>query len=152
MKTYDCFTFFNELDVLEIRLREMYDTVDHFVIAEANMSHSGKPKDYILLDNWERFKPWADKIIRVQVDDFPETKDSWIREKYQRYSLSKGLPDTLAKDDLIITSDLDEVPRAEAIEMIKEDENDYDRYVLGMPMFQFRMNYMKIFERQGNAV
>jgi len=147
MKTYDCFTFFNELDVLEIRLREMYDTVDHFVIAEANMSHSGKPKDYILLDNWERFKPWADKIIRVQVDDFPDTKDSWVREKYQRYSLSKGLPNTLAKDDLIITSDLDEVPRAEAIEMIKEDENDYDRYVLGMPMFQFRMNYMKIFER-----
>ena len=46
MKTYDCFTFFNELDVLEFRLQELYDTVDHFVIAEANMSHSGKPKEY----------------------------------------------------------------------------------------------------------
>ena len=146
MKTYDCFTFFNELDVLEIRLQEMWNTADYFVIAEANMSHSGKPKEYILLDNWERFKPYADKIRRIQVDDFPETKDSWVREKYQRYSLSKGLHD-MQKDDLIITSDLDEIPRAEAIEMIKTDENNYDRYVLGMPMFQFRMNYMKIHER-----
>lgn len=146
MKVYDCFTFFNELDVLEIRLQELWNTVDYFVIAEANLSHSGKPKEYILLDNWERLKPYTDKIRRIQVDDFPETSDSWIREKYQRYSLSKGLHD-MQKNDIIITSDLDEIPRAEAIEMIKLDGNDYDRYVLGMPMFQFRMNYMKIHER-----
>jgi len=146
MKTYDCFTFFNELDVLEIRLQEGWDSVDTFVIAESNMSHSGKSKDYILLDNWDRFKPYADKITRIQVDDMPDTPDSWVREKYQRWSLTKGLTD-LQKDDLVITSDLDEIPRAEAIEMIKTDQNNYDRYLLGMPMFQFRMNYMKIFER-----
>lgn len=146
MKTYDCFTFFNELDVLEFRLQELYDTVDHFVIAEANLSHSGKPKEYILLDNWERYKPYADKIIRVQVDDFPETPDSWVREKFQRYALIRGLAD-LTPDDVIITSDLDEIPRAEMIEMIKEDENNYARYILAIPMFQYKINYMKIVER-----
>ena len=67
MKTYDCFTFFNELDVLEIRLKEMWDVTDYFVIAESNLSHSGKPKDYILLDNWERFKPYEEKIRRIPV-------------------------------------------------------------------------------------
>jgi hypothetical protein len=145
MKTYDCFTFFNELDVLEIRLQEGWDTVDTFVIAEANMSHSGKPKEYILLDNWERFKPYADKIKRVQVDDFPVTPDSWVREKHQRWSLGKGLTE-LQPDDIVIVSDLDEIPRAEMIDMIKGDENAYERYILCIPMFQYKINYMKIYD------
>lgn len=146
MKTYDCFTFFNELDVLEFRLQELYDTVDHFVIAEANLSHSGKPKDYILLDNWDRYKPYADKIIRIQVDDFPETPDSWVREKFQRWALGRGLEDR-KPEDIIITSDLDEIPRAEMIQMIQQDENNYERYILGIPMFQYKVNYMKWIER-----
>jgi Glycosyltransferase family 17 len=145
MKTYDCFTFFNELDVLEMRLQEGWNTVDTFVIAEANMSHSGKPKEYILLDNWERFKPYADKIRRVQVDDFPDTPDSWVREKFQRWALGRGLEDR-APEDIIIISDLDEIPRAEMIDMIKEDENNYDRYILCIPMFQYKVNYMKIYD------
>jgi hypothetical protein len=146
MRIYDCFTFFNELDVLEFRLQELYNTVDKFIIAEANISHSGKPKDYILLDNWERFKPYADKIVRIQVDDFPVTNDSWVREKFQRDAIARGLSE-LTAEDIVIVSDLDEIPRAEMIEMIKEDANDYDRYILGIPMLQYKINYMKIHER-----
>lgn len=145
MKVYDCFTFFNELDVLELRLQEMWDVTDFFVIAESNLSHSGKEKPYHLLDNWERFKPYESKIRRVQVDDMPETPDSWVRERYQRWSLSKGLTD-VSPEDIVITSDLDEIPRAEAIEMIKEDENNWDRYILTIPMFQYKINYMKIYD------
>lgn len=145
MKTYDCFTFFNELDVLELRLKEMWDSTDYFVIAEANMSHSGKPKPYHLLDNWERFKPYESKIRRIQVDDFPDTPDSWIREKFQRWALGRGLED-MQPEDIVIISDLDEIPRAEMIDMIKEDENNYDRYILTIPMFQYKINYMKIFD------
>jgi hypothetical protein len=145
MKTYDCFTFFNELDLLEIRLQEMWDVTDYFVISESNLSHSGKPKEYILLDNWDRFKPYADKIRRIQVDDMPETNDSWVRERHQRRSLGKGLEDR-QPEDIIIVSDLDEVPRAEVIDMIKTDENNYERYILCIPMFQYKINYMKHFE------
>jgi hypothetical protein len=146
MKVYDCFTFFNELDVLEIRLQEMWAVTDYFVIAESNLSHSGKPKDYILLDNWDRFKPYAEKIRHIKVDDMPETKDSWAREKFQRFSLGRGLTD-MQPEDIVIVSDLDEIPRAEAVEMIKQDENDYDKYVLTIPMFQYKINFMKIHER-----
>jgi hypothetical protein len=146
MKIYDCFTFFNELDVLEFRLEELYNTVDKFIIAEANLSHSGKPKNYILLENWERFKPYHDKMIRIQVDDFPETSDSWVREKFQRNALKRGLID-LQDDDIVIVSDLDEIPRAEMIDLIKSDENNYTRYILGIPMFQYKINYMKYHER-----
>jgi len=146
MKVYDCFTFFNELDVLELRLEEMWNVTDYFVIAESNLSHSGKPKDYILLDNWDRFKKYHSKIRRIQVDDMPETKDSWVREKFQRWALGRGLND-MEPEDIVIVSDLDEIPRAEAVAMIKEDENDYDKYVLTIPMFQYKINNMKIFER-----
>lgn len=146
MKTYDCFTFFNELDVLDFRLQELYDTVDKFIIAEANLSHSGKPKEFILLDNWNRFKQFEDKIIRVEVNDFPATHDSWVREKFQRNALARGLTE-LAQEDIVIVSDLDEIPRAEMINLIKTDENNYDRYILGIPMFQYKINYMKYHER-----
>ena len=145
MKVYDCFTFFNELDLLEIRLQELYDTVDYFVIAEANMSHSGKPRDYCLSANWERFKPWHDKIRYLQINDFPITTDSWVRERFQRTALVRGITDR-EDDDLIIISDLDEIPRAEVIELIKEDENKYERYVLRVPLFRYKFNFLKWFQ------
>jgi len=142
MKVYDCFTFFNELDLLEIRLQELYDSVDYFVIAEANMSHSGNPKGYTLLENWDRFKLFHDKIRRIAVDDFPVTNNSWVREKFQRDALTRGLYD-MADSDLIIVSDLDEIPRAEIVDMIKEDENHYERYVLRVPLFRYKFNFLK---------
>ena len=146
MKTYDCFTFFNELDVLELRLKEMWDVTDYFVIAESNLSHSGKPKPYYLLDNWERFKPYESKIRRIQVDDMPETEDSWVRERFQRFSIGRGLED-MQPEDIVIVSDLDEIPRADLIDMIKTDENDWDKYILTIPMFQYKINFMKYVER-----
>lgn len=145
MKVYDCFTFFNELDLLEIRFEELYNVVDYFVIAEANMSHSGNPKEYILEANWDRFSKFQDKIRYLKIDDFPITTDSWVRERFQRTALVRGLHDK-EDDDLIIISDLDEIPRAEVIELIKEDENKYERYVLRVPLFRYKFNFLKWFQ------
>jgi hypothetical protein len=145
MKVYDCFTFFNELDLLEIRLQELYDVVDYFVVTESNMSHSGKPKEYTLLENMSRFEQWSDKIRRIAVDDMPVTDNSWVREKFQRDALNRGLTD-VENDDLIIISDLDEIPRADIIEMIKEDENQYERYVLQVPLFRYKFNFLKWYQ------
>ena len=145
MKVYDCFTFFNELDLLEVRLEELYDAVDYFVIAEANMSHSGKPKDWVLEPNMKRFAKFADKIRYLQIEDFPVTDNSWVREKFQRDALRRGLTD-LEADDLVIISDLDEIPRAEIIELIKEDENLYERYVLRVPLFRYKFNFLKWYQ------
>lgn len=141
MKVYDCFPFFNEFDLLEIRLQELWNSVDYFVLSESNLSHSGNPKNYFFLDNIERFKPYLDKIIRVDVNDMPETQDSWVRERYQRYSLQRGLVNS-DPNDLIIVSDLDEIPRAEMIDLIKEDQNNYSRYLLNIPQFRHRINFM----------
>ena len=150
MKVYDVLPFFNELDILEIRLQELWDTVDYFVITESNLSHSGKPKEYIFENNKDRFEKYMSKIRHIKVDDMPETDDSWVRERFQRFVGNRGLYD-LEPEDLVITSDCDEIARAEIIEMIKEDENDYDRYILFIPQFQYRINYMKFFQNSRNA-
>lgn len=142
MKVYDCFPFFNELDVLELRLQELWDTVDYFVLSESNLSHSGKPKEYFFENNKERFSKYLEKIIHIKVEDMPETDDSWVRERYQRFCLGRGLTD-IQPDDIIIVSDCDEIARADIIEMIKVDENNWDKYILSIAHYQYRLNYMK---------
>ena len=47
MKIYDCFTFYNEFDLLELRLRETSDLVDYFVVVEANTTFQNQPKELL---------------------------------------------------------------------------------------------------------
>lgn len=145
MKVYDCFMFFNELELLELRFKELWDIVDYFVITESNVSHAGNPKPYTLLDNWDRFSAYHSKIRHIKVEDVPPNVDGMFRDNYQRQAISRGLTD-VNLEDIIIVSDLDEIPRSELLEMIIEDENDYDRYILCLPQFRHRINYMKIKE------
>ena len=74
MKIYDCFTFYNELDLLELRLQELYDHVDHFVIVEANRTFQNQEKPFALNSAKYRYTAWRDKIIQVQVVDMPTDK------------------------------------------------------------------------------
>ena len=67
MKVYDCFTFFNEIDLLEIRLNELNDVVDYFVIVEGTQTFQNKPKPSYYLENKKRFKDFESKIIRVEI-------------------------------------------------------------------------------------
>ena len=152
MKVYDVFSIYNEFDVAEIRIKELWDTVDYFVILEASTTFVGDKKEYLFEKNKDRFAPYMSKIRHLKLDDpleqqlkvFPrEIDDTWVREKYQRYAAKEGLTD-IAPEDIIIISDCDELPRAEMIEMIKEDENDYDRYILFVAQFNYKINYMKI--------
>ena len=71
MKIYDCFNFFNELDILELRLNILYEHVDYFVIVEADKTHSGENKPFYLKENMERFKKFSDKIISYHILDTP---------------------------------------------------------------------------------
>ena len=71
MKIFDCITFFRELELLDLRLMELYDVVDHFVIVEATRTHQGRPHDPVFLAHRQRFLPFLDKIIHVLVDDLP---------------------------------------------------------------------------------
>ncbi len=72
IKIYDVFTFFNELDLLEIRLNILDPYVDYFVLVEATQTHSGNPKPLYFSENKARFKKWEKKIIYLSVTDVPK--------------------------------------------------------------------------------
>lgn len=118
----DCFTFFNELDLLEIRLNELNQVVDKFVLVEATRTHQFKPKPLFYNENKERFKDFHHKIIHVIVDQYPPNPENtpWIYERYQRNMIAEGLKG-FADDDFIMVSDLDEIPRPDSVLQAKKN-------------------------------
>ena len=112
MKILDCFMYFDEDLVLEIRLNTLWDYVDKFVIAEATKDHAGRKKR--LNFDIKKFNKFKSKIIYIQVEDMPDGKNPWLRENHQRNCIERGLKEA-KKNDLIIISDLDEIPNPRAI-------------------------------------
>jgi len=115
-KIYDCFTFFNERDMLEMRLNILYPVVDYFVIVEATKAHSGENKVLHYLENKKRYKKFKDKIIHIIVDDMPAVKggNRWPLENHQRDQIVKGLANC-NPSDIVMVSDVDEVPNPERL-------------------------------------
>lgn len=118
--TYDCFSFFNELDLLEIRLNTLDKVVDKFILAESPLTHTGNPKPLYYAENKERFSKFNDRIIHIVVDDFPAMPEdmpvrekAWTRENWQRNAIVRGLPKDIKDEDILLISDLDEIPSPE---------------------------------------
>jgi beta-1,4-mannosyl-glycoprotein beta-1,4-N-acetylglucosaminyltransferase len=113
---YDCFTFFNELDLLEIRLNTLNNVVDKFVLVEATRTHQGKEKSLHFAENKLRYSAFMDKIIHVVVDEYPEyeEKSAWVLERHQRNMISKGLKDCQPSDNILV-SDIDEIPNPDEV-------------------------------------
>ena len=138
MKVYDTFIFFNELDLLEIRLNILKDVVDYFVLVESTKTFTGHDKKLYYRENKDRFKEFNDKIIHIIVDNMPINHDElrnrgnndileqsiikdclttpnvpkngtqWLREFYQKEQIKRGLIGA-NDDDFIFISDLDEI-------------------------------------------
>ena len=140
-KIYDCFPFFNELDLLELRLREHNDYVDYFVIAEANKSHQGNPKPFYIEENWNRYREWHDKIIYVKIEDMPNDQYTWTLENFQRNAIERGLGGA-QPDDVIVVSDCDEMLRGSTFNILR---NDTQRkiWVCRQPIFWVKLNYLQ---------
>lgn len=131
MKIFDCFTFFNELDLLEFRFKLLDPFVDHFVISESNVTHSGKEKPYHFQHNRDRYAKWQHKIIYLQADldttgmvfesgdKYNPASDAWKLENGQRNYLAKA-NDKIADEDRVIISDLDEMPNPYILQKITE--------------------------------
>ena len=147
---YDCFTFFNELDLLEIRLNTLNDVVDRFVIAEATRTHRGRPKELLFEKNRARYAAFAEKITYVVVDDLLSEEEvekdafnlAWVNENRQRNALRRGLADA-ADGDVVMISDLDEIPRSEAVlEARRRLESGAARSVrFSMAFYNFYLNF-----------
>jgi beta-1,4-mannosyl-glycoprotein beta-1,4-N-acetylglucosaminyltransferase len=121
MRIFDCFIFNHEIELLEIRLNVLNDYVDKFVITEGNLTFSGKLKQSYFLQNKDKFSKWEDKIVLNQIE-IPSFESPWEREIYSRNSVMNL--DIFRDDDLILTSDSDEIPNPEVLKYASEWLND----------------------------
>lgn len=107
MAVYDAFMFFNEFELLLVRLAEHDPFVDFFILVQADRTHSGLKKDFLFLKSDPRFAEYADKIIVVNVTLEPNPKSAWDNESFQRQAVFTAVP--FQPDDILFLSDVDEI-------------------------------------------
>jgi len=120
-RIYDAFIMSSELDLLEIRLTELDEVVDFFIIVEARMSHTKQPKPLHFVDNRARFRRFLPKIRTVVIHSFPENATPLECEIIQRNAIVKGVHSDASPDDWVMVSDIDEIPRAERVATLRAD-------------------------------
>ena len=167
MAVYDCFPFFNENDLLEIRINQHWKFVDKFIITEAGETHTGVKKDFNF--DQERFEKYASKIKYVQFDSFeeeitrePELLDEhavsdrqgqgqetedWIRDHFQGNYPVKVLRDLRAHPhDIIFISALDEMLNESGFQRGLDIFNDKDS------LYQLRMGGIPMITEEGQPI
>ncbi|SNS23592.1 Glycosyltransferase, GT2 family [Noviherbaspirillum humi] len=133
---YDTFIFFNELDLLELRLNVLDKHVDYFVLVEATETFQGAPKPLHFADNKDRFSKFLHKIVYVVVDDMPRGAAPFDREYHQRDCILRGLLNC-RPDDFVLLSDVDEIPNPERIPATLQDGLPI---VFEQPLFYYKLN------------
>ena len=160
MKIFDCFMYFNEDVVLDLRLNMLNKYVDYFVIVESSFTHKGD-KRKLQFDN-KKFEKFKNKIIYLVYDNKPKNikeilndeheddksrkyiSNSILRENGQRNFILNGLKDA-NEEDLILISDVDEIPNLEKLEISKinqkiimfKQEMFYYKFNLKLPNFNW---------------
>ncbi|MDC1311865.1 beta-1,4-mannosyl-glycoprotein beta-1,4-N-acetylglucosaminyltransferase [Burkholderiales bacterium] len=112
-KIYDCFCFFNEEMLLQLRMDTLWDYVDYFVISEAAYTHKGLSRKTVF--DISKFEKYKSKIRYQRLETRPPGENEfWKNENYIRNNIITGLFDS-RPDDLILISDLDEIPKPSKI-------------------------------------
>ena len=160
MKIFDCFMYFDEEQILDLRLNVLNHDVDYFVIVESIYNHKGEKRD--LLFNIQKFQKFKEKIIYLIYKDIPKqikviNKDddenvkgrkyimnALYRENSQRNFILEGLK-YANREDLILISDVDEIPKLSSLDLgkIKDEiilfkqDMFYYKYNLALPNFKW---------------
>jgi len=180
-KIYCCFQFFNELELLKLKLEELYSIVDYFVVSESNTTHSGNPKLFYFDENSDQFQKFSSKIIHQKIFDTPNDylnlqKDSRKSREYNivvdkinaqthwNKSQSSYGRDSFEKEmlyvplmgcqnnDIIILGDCDEIPKAKTLKNIIKNFDENKIYHLQHNMFYYYLNLRKNEPWYGNIV
>lgn len=138
---YDCIPFFNEIDILKMRLNILSPYVDKFIIEEATMTFSGEPKELCFEKNKHLFREFADRIEYVVVTDTPKVARTHERDYFQKNYLLKGLRKAGAtEDDVIIFGDCDEIPNPGVLKNIIDNFDKTKVYHLAQRNFYAFLN------------
>ena len=114
MKIIDAFPFFDEIDLLKIRLKTLSPVVDLFVISEFSTSFSGKPKGFILEKHLWEFRAFEDKIVYLKQNQ-QEILNPFENDHFQKDSIKEHLQNLIGSEDILLFGDLDEIPNPQAI-------------------------------------
>jgi beta-1,4-mannosyl-glycoprotein beta-1,4-N-acetylglucosaminyltransferase len=120
MAIYDVFPFYNELDLLEIRLNELESLVDVFVITECAFTHSGAAKPLFFKDNSSRYRKFKGRILHQVVTEVPEGLSGFEIDWFQRDFAKSDLQRIMKDDDFLLYGDVDEIPKLSAIAKASE--------------------------------
>jgi hypothetical protein len=132
MRIIDCFPYFNEEELLELRIRLLYDYVDKFIIADADKTHRGDSKPFTCLDTLKRLNLPLDKIqvIESNLPSFEEEPNAWVRETMQRNIIAEYVED----GDICIVGDCDEIINPDFINYYINTAKSYPNNILKIPM------------------
>lgn len=145
---YDCFQFFNELDILKLRMHVMRDVADRFVISESTVTFSGEKKPLYFQENREMFAEFEGRIIHQVVDDTPMDTSAFLRDSHQKCAVARGLAGA-QPEDVVIFSDVDEIPNPEAVKRVLADFDGSRIYALAQRNFYC---YLDMEETSGNLL
>jgi beta-1,4-mannosyl-glycoprotein beta-1,4-N-acetylglucosaminyltransferase len=169
MRVFDSFIFFNELEILEMRLNILNDVVDYFVLTESPFTVSGNEKPLYYQENKDMFGKFNDKIIHNITEQIPNDYSDFLVKKpyytnYNEYSSAAcdkviNIPIRFQRavfnrdnsiqgilkggansDDIILTSDADEIPNPLAIQQIGEWFNPDNHYIMLCKAFYYKLN------------
>jgi beta-1,4-mannosyl-glycoprotein beta-1,4-N-acetylglucosaminyltransferase len=140
--------FYNELNLLLYRLHVLRDVVDYVVLVESTHTHVGKEKKLYFEENKSMFAEFLDKIIHVVVDDFPHqypnincASETWVNENFHRNCIERGIQRlALADTDVLVITDLDEIPDPETLGRIHSGEIPVSVHILNMDMYYYNLN------------
>lgn len=132
------FIFYNEVDLLELRLEELYPVVDKFLLVQGDKTFRGEPKPlYFDIDD-NRWDKYRDKILEFRIEfDYP-SMGPWERETAQRNAIGEAARYYFEDADILIVSDADEIPRRSIVAGFRET---FDRPVrLYTPTYYYGLN------------
>lgn len=166
----DCFPFFNELDLLDIRLKLLDDIVDKVILIESTRTFTLTKKRLFYNENKNRYSKYKNKITHIIVDDSPALLNKFFVHKpksifwllknkksiflnahdidfYQKNQVSKGLKNC-DENDILILSDLDEIPNPS---IFKDLENlKKGRNALELDLYCYFLNG-KVFDKESKT-
>lgn len=146
---YDCFQFYNELDILKMRMNILKDVVDKFVISESTVTFSGKKKKMYFKENESMFAEFKDKIIYQAVTDTPEDYDPFQRDSFQKCAVKRPIEKLCKDDDVIIFSDVDEIPNPDVLKSVIDNIESDKIYNLAQRNFYC---YLNVEEKSGKLL
>jgi beta-1,4-mannosyl-glycoprotein beta-1,4-N-acetylglucosaminyltransferase len=181
-RVFDAFSFFNELDILEIRLNTLDPYVDYFIINESPVNFNGGKKPLYYEENKERYKKFWLKIIHRVITDYPTTtgilpndvtkgyaynrcvdmcnKADWFPKDYLPYfsdtwgkeSLFYSMDGFCKPNDIIMLSDADEIPNPDALKFIFDNFDENQVYNLNQNWYHYYLNIRKKQDWLGNII